>query len=247
MTNNLLLMAWPSQGQVLTSFRWTPTYTAPVLYTGDAALTQISSRINATHYSVIFRCRNCLKWDQDGNSGAAMTSQGYLVIGWALANSSPSNPTCPSTARVGRHENQGIFGATFRKDAGSSQYISWAAKAVSTVAGTCGAAPPSSTKPTPTTSTKAPVSTTTLTKTAVSTTTLTKTTVLTMTTSTKAPAPTPTSSLPSCAQTYTVVSGEYCYLIATNHGLSLAQFYDINPGLSCDNLQIGRVVCVRGR
>ena len=50
----------------------------------------------------------------------------------------------------------------------------------------------------------------------------------------------------SCDTQHTVTSGEYCYLIAQNAGLSLDQFTGINPGLSCDNLQIGTVVCIKG-
>jgi len=217
MTNNLLLMAWPNQDQVLTSFRWASDYVAPSLYAGDATLTQVSSKINSTHYSVIFRCKNCLEWSQNGTAGAAKTSEGYLVIGWCLASSSPSSPTCPSAAKVGRHDTQGIFGATFADSVAAPAYSSWAAKATAVVAGSCGAPASSSSKP-------APPSTT------------------------ISRAPAPTASVPAgCAETYTVQPGEYCYLIAINHGLTLDQLYGINPGLVCDNLQIGKVLCVRGR
>ena len=56
MVNNLLLIAYPQKSQVLTSFRWATEYGPPVLYTGNAKLTQVSSVVNSTHYSVIFRC-----------------------------------------------------------------------------------------------------------------------------------------------------------------------------------------------
>jgi chitinase len=49
-----------------------------------------------------------------------------------------------------------------------------------------------------------------------------------------------------CGGQYTVQPGEYCYLIAETHGLSPDDFYALNPGLNCDNLQIGQVVCVQG-
>lgn len=57
MTNSLLLMAYPYQDQVLTSFRYATGYDNPEVYTGDAKLTQISSMVNSTHYSVIFAAR----------------------------------------------------------------------------------------------------------------------------------------------------------------------------------------------
>jgi len=50
----------------------------------------------------------------------------------------------------------------------------------------------------------------------------------------------------SCDSEHTVQSGEYCYLIASENGLSLDQFESMNPGLNCDDLQIGTVVCVSG-
>ncbi|KAK5662512.1 hypothetical protein OQA88_8424 [Cercophora sp. LCS_1] len=56
---------------------------------------------------------------------------------------------------------------------------------------------------------------------------------------TTAPPPAPT-----CTQTYAVVSGDYCYKIWTDHGLTEAQFRGYNPGLDCDALAIGQVLCV---
>jgi LysM repeat protein len=60
------------------------------------------------------------------------------------------------------------------------------------------------------------------------------------------PTPTPTSPPPGCTNTYTVQSGDYCYLIWTKYGLSENQFKSLNPGIDCNNLQIGQQVCVAG-
>jgi len=49
-----------------------------------------------------------------------------------------------------------------------------------------------------------------------------------------------------CGRSYTVVSGDYCWKIATGNGMGIDQFLGINPGLNCDNLQIGVVVCLAG-
>ena len=64
--------------------------------------------------------------------------------------------------------------------------------------------------------------------------------VSTTTTSTSVSA-TPT----ACTKYYTVVSGDYCYLIETNFGITSAQLYAWNPTLdaNCD-LSIGQVLCV---
>lgn len=45
--------------------------------------------------------------------------------------------------------------------------------------------------------------------------------------------------------TYTVVSGDLCGTIASEHDLTLDEFLDLNPGIDCNNLQIDQVVNVR--
>ncbi len=47
------------------------------------------------------------------------------------------------------------------------------------------------------------------------------------------------------AGTYTVESGDFCGTIADANNLSLDQFIALNPGIACENLQIGQVVKVR--
>ncbi|KAH6558836.1 hypothetical protein KP509_1Z043100 [Ceratopteris richardii] len=44
--------------------------------------------------------------------------------------------------------------------------------------------------------------------------------------------------------TYTVKSGDTCYAISQRRGISLSDFQSWNPGINCNNLQIGQVVCV---
>jgi chitinase len=50
----------------------------------------------------------------------------------------------------------------------------------------------------------------------------------------------------SCSSYYVIKSGDYCYAIAQNNGISLDQFYTLNAGINCNNLQIGQIVCVSG-
>ncbi|KAK0614949.1 hypothetical protein B0T17DRAFT_540674 [Bombardia bombarda] len=198
MNGNLLIMAYPYQGSILTSFRWASDYAHPTVYQGNAKLTQISSTISSAHYSLIFRCQNCLQWSQGEEQGAAPTSEGYLVLGCAYSSRSPANGACPNTLIVQQHDSQEIFAARFNNAAVNPSYTAWAAKAASTVTGACGGQTANPTPPTP-----------------------------------------------SCSKKYTVISGDYCYLIAVNNGLTLDQFYTYNPGLICNPLQIGEVVCVK--
>lgn len=60
--------------------------------------------------------------------------------------------------------------------------------------------------------------------------------------STSSASPTPTA---ACTEYYTVVSGDYCYKIYTEFGISSAQLYAFNPSLdaNCD-LSIGQILCV---
>ncbi|KAK4223900.1 hypothetical protein QBC38DRAFT_36308 [Podospora fimiseda] len=120
MLSSLLLLAYPSGSQVLTSFRWATDYTLPVVYTGDAKLTQISSKVNSTaedDYEIIFRCKNCLKWVQkgeEGTAGAVSTREGFLVLGWVRGLQEvgyEGERKCADEVLVGQHEKQGIFGA----------------------------------------------------------------------------------------------------------------------------------------
>ncbi|PMD16786.1 carbohydrate-binding module family 50 protein [Hyaloscypha hepaticicola] len=62
------------------------------------------------------------------------------------------------------------------------------------------------------------------------------------TTSTSSTSSSPTA---ACTKTYKVVSGDYCYLIETNFGITSAQLYAWNPTLdaNCD-LSIGQILCV---
>ena len=138
MTNSLLLTAYPYQGTILTSFRYATGYDMPDLYTGNAKLTQISSSVNSTSYTLIYRCQGCLRWNQDGATGGQSTSGGFLVLGWALAYASPTGPSCPNTIGLAQHDGQSIFGASLDSSAANPSYSAWAAKATTTVTGNCG-------------------------------------------------------------------------------------------------------------
>ncbi|KAI1081234.1 carbohydrate-binding module family 1 protein [Whalleya microplaca] len=141
MTQALLLVAWPYEDQVLTSFRFTTGYSMPAVYTGNATLTQVSSKVDDTSFEVIYRCQNCFSWDQDGASGSVSTSGGTLVLGQASSATVPTNPECPGDIRLTQHSTFGQFGAPL-DGINQASYADWAALATETVTGDCGDAPP---------------------------------------------------------------------------------------------------------
>ncbi|RYO74473.1 hypothetical protein DL764_010817 [Monosporascus ibericus] len=149
MTQALLLVAWPYDDQVLTSFRYATGYSSPVPYTGDAKLTQIASKMNETHFELQYRCENCFSWDHDGSTGSVSTSDGFLVVGRAAANAVPSNAQCATEAVMQQHNNGfGQFGAGL-EGVPNESYSAWAEKATATVTGSCGSGPtPTSTSST---------------------------------------------------------------------------------------------------
>jgi cellobiose dehydrogenase (acceptor) len=139
MTNSLLITAWPHEDTVYTSLRYATGYSMPDLYEGDAQITQISSAINSTHFTLLFRCQNCLQWTQDGSAGGASTSGGAMVLGWVQATTGPTNsPTCPDQIALEQHDNgMGIWGAVLDANAANPSYTAWAAQATKTVTGDC--------------------------------------------------------------------------------------------------------------
>lgn len=137
MVGALLLMAWPHDGQVLTSFRYARGYSMPDAYTGNAKLTQISSKVTDTYFEVAYRCTDCLAWNEGGDTGKAVTSDGFLVLGRASGSQTPGNAACPNQITFGFHDKGfGQYGASLEGVANAS-YSSWAALATKTVAGNC--------------------------------------------------------------------------------------------------------------
>ncbi|KAI1344937.1 cellobiose dehydrogenase [Xylariaceae sp. FL0016] len=137
MTEALLLMAWPYKDQVLTSFRFATGYNMPGVYTGDAKLTQISSKINGSSFEVMYRCQGCFSWNQSGASGSVKTTEKLLVLGRASAKTTPSSPECPANIKFGQHDVFGQFGAPL-DGAVKTSYSNWTPLATKTVAGDCG-------------------------------------------------------------------------------------------------------------
>lgn len=95
MVGGLLLVAWPSGDQVLTSFRMAGDYAMPDVYAGDSALTQIASSVTDEGFELVYRCEDCLAWtDGDGEEGGVTTSEGQFGLGYAQGKAAPENPEC---------------------------------------------------------------------------------------------------------------------------------------------------------
>lgn len=162
MTQALLLMAWPYESQILTSFRYASGYEAPGVYSGDATLTTLASSVNDTAFELVYLCKNCFTWDQGGATGSVSTSGGFAVLGRAAANEAPGNPGCPNDITIPYHSRAfGQYGAPF-SSATAASYDAYAAlpTVATTTAADCAGAPaptggngtttPPATTPTPT-------------------------------------------------------------------------------------------------
>ncbi|KAF3004614.1 hypothetical protein E8E14_008457 [Neopestalotiopsis sp. 37M] len=154
MTGALLLVAWPYQDQVVTSFRYATGYNLPTVYSGDAKLTQISSSVNGTSFEIIYRCENCYSWNQNGATGSVASSSGLFVLGYAQAQAVVANPSCPDSS-FNQHDAFGQYGGQLSA-AANTAYATWAALATKTTNGACGS---SSTSTTTTTTSTVPTTT----------------------------------------------------------------------------------------
>ncbi len=138
MTNALLLVAWPWEGQVMTSFRYASKWTMPTEYTGNAKVTQISSFVNETMFEIIYRCQNCFNWRTPENvTHIVNTSTGTLVFGRAQAVKGPAVPGCPSRMTFGFHDSGYSQYGVDLSNAIHPSYSSWAALATHSVSTDC--------------------------------------------------------------------------------------------------------------
>ncbi|KAJ4396268.1 hypothetical protein N0V93_000487 [Gnomoniopsis smithogilvyi] len=139
MTQALLLMAWPYNDQVLTSFRYAGGYVEPDVYTGDAVLKTLASSVNDTAFTIVYQCVGCWAWNQDGATGNVSTTAGFAVLGRAAANEAVGNPGCPNDISIPYHSRAfGQYGAPF-SSATAASYSAYATMTTqaTTTATTC--------------------------------------------------------------------------------------------------------------
>lgn len=95
-------------------------------YKGIAKVTPIYSKVNSTYYAFIYRCQNCLIFDDASQpSFNTSTSQGTFEQGWAQSTVFPTDRTNPESS-VTQHDNgMGEFQIVVSK-AANSAYAKWA-------------------------------------------------------------------------------------------------------------------------
>ncbi len=144
MTSDLLLMAYPYQGHVYTSFRYVADYFLPGQFGGPngtngtsaafpaPVLSIISSRANATSYEVLYRCQNCFRWQQGAYNESVHTAltadevESVLVLGYAQAGLGPTNGGCPaSQLSFGFHDNGYMQWGAPVSNATRTSYAAW--------------------------------------------------------------------------------------------------------------------------
>ncbi|KAL1907886.1 hypothetical protein Sste5344_006309 [Sporothrix stenoceras] len=150
MTNSLLLVAWPWNGQVMTTFRYATKWAMPTEYTGDAKLTQISSFVNETMFEVIYRCQNCFSWNTTETTKQTVnTTSGTLLFGRALAMRGPQAASCPSKMTFGFHDSGYSQYGVDLSNAIHPSYASWAALATHVATTDCANIPAATPTPSP--------------------------------------------------------------------------------------------------
>ncbi|USP79449.1 carbohydrate-binding module family 1 protein [Curvularia clavata] len=129
MVGNPLIVAWPNEGKVISSFRLADGYTnPPVLTTGKQTMKTIpdGTFVNDTAFSYTFLCSNCLS---DDSSLGLVISDTLNIMGWAFSNKALTDSTKASAALNYHDAGFGAFGIKM-SDAASADFEKWAALAV---------------------------------------------------------------------------------------------------------------------
>jgi cellobiose dehydrogenase (acceptor) len=103
-------------------------YQYPVPYAGSANLTQIYSNVNATHWTLVYRCQNCLLFDDPSQETFnASTSKGTFLQGWAQSFVAPTDPKNPFSDFQQHNNGMGEFVVQVAS-ATQASYSVWATK-----------------------------------------------------------------------------------------------------------------------
>ncbi|KAK7182663.1 Cellobiose dehydrogenase 7 [Paraphaeosphaeria sporulosa] len=125
MLNSLLLVAWPNNGDIVSSLRSATNYALPTIVDGPILQT-IASSTNETGFSYTFLCKNCMSTDATVKS--LNVSADTSIFGWAIATTSgPSAPSSPSSS-IEQHDTFGLYAVDIA-NAKSAKFASWAALA----------------------------------------------------------------------------------------------------------------------
>ncbi|TVY55538.1 Cellobiose dehydrogenase [Lachnellula cervina] len=134
MPNHLMLLAWPTGNgdEIATSFRYTSGYLAPVPYGGSASIYPIYSKVNATNWTLVYKCTNCLIFDDPTQASFnTSTSKGGFEQGWAQSDAPPYDKT-DANSNFDQHNNgMGEFSIAVAS-ATQSDYSKWATETATT-------------------------------------------------------------------------------------------------------------------
>jgi cellobiose dehydrogenase (acceptor) len=145
MALDLLLVVYPYNGKVLTSFREAvPTYVPPTPYTTTSPqLTELSSWVNTTGFGLVYRCAGCFEWSMpsiDYNETVSTASDAPFMWGYAQSTIRPAKPDCPGEMELDFHNNgYGQWEANV-KNATKAEYVKWASLPGKVQSVSCGAA-----------------------------------------------------------------------------------------------------------
>jgi len=130
MTGNLLIAAWPHDGQIISTLRQATGYTNPPTTTGDFKMTTIpkGTFVNETAFSYTFLCSNCI------GDGKFVVGEEMNILGWAFSDDAITDPSSASSALNMHSGGFGAFGMTVA-DAKSADFDTWAAMATGAAPG----------------------------------------------------------------------------------------------------------------
>ncbi|KAF3048690.1 hypothetical protein E8E11_006286 [Didymella keratinophila] len=130
MTGNPLIVAWPNDGEVVSSFRKATGYTNPAVAKGNFTMMPIpdGTYVNDTAFSYTFLCKNCIS--DDVASGLVIyDSASTNIVGWAMSDDPLTDPATAGSTLTYHSAGFGAFGLPM-SNATSAKYDTWAAMAV---------------------------------------------------------------------------------------------------------------------
>ncbi|KAI9689888.1 MAG: hypothetical protein M1822_009770 [Bathelium mastoideum] len=128
MVNELLIVAYSSGNQVVSSLREATAYANPPVYSGNTSISLLpiakGTAINSQGLTFTFVCRGCIT-----NSELSFSSSDSgTVFGWAISTDKVATPSSPSSALNFHAAGYGDYGVNLT-EAKSAQYAQWAALA----------------------------------------------------------------------------------------------------------------------
>lgn len=130
MTGNPLVVAWPNDGEVVSSFRMATGYTNPAVAKGDFTMNPIpdGTYVNDTAFSYTFLCKNCIS-DDVAKGLVIYDSSSTNIVGWAMSDDPLTDPATAGSTLTYHSAGFGAFGLPM-SNATSAKYDTWAAMAV---------------------------------------------------------------------------------------------------------------------